>query len=339
MSIKESKSVFIICPIGDPDSDSRKRSDLVKRHIIDPVAGEKGYSTSRADLFSEPGRIDHQIIDHLLNEELVVADITENNANVFYELAVRHSTGKPLILMGQKGERIPFDVSAQRVIFYDLQDLDNVESSKHELKRQIESVESDTFIMDSPIRAHVPLEIKERDKSKTEDMKEVIAILRNQGLDMRRFEDLIVLLTKSLNREESLYHDLSIGISNLGTFLNELDIKESKNETKVDEARSSLLTKELIYYRRDQGYLLEKRDWTRTQSELTDAKFWKRSKQNLRKQVNADANTPKEIYFDFNVPIIWYISKTSNRMEVYFWKPRITYIDTYSKEMLELLFL
>ena len=91
------KRLFIISPIGDPGSEIRDTSDKVRRHIIDPPATERGYKTVRSDSISMPGRIDRQIVNHLMNDDLVVADLTDQNPNVFYELAIRHAVRKPVI--------------------------------------------------------------------------------------------------------------------------------------------------------------------------------------------------------------------------------------------------
>ena len=172
------KTIFIISPIGSEKSPDRIYFDKVRRHIIDPVAEEMGYSTIRADEIPRPGTITKQIIDHLLNDDLVIADMTEKNPNVFYELAVRHAVGKPVILLGAIGDTIPFDLAAQRVIFYDL-DPDNIENAKNDLKRQIQEVNTDTFIVDSPIEESIKFERIDRQPTKDRKENEILAILRN----------------------------------------------------------------------------------------------------------------------------------------------------------------
>ena len=179
------KKLFIISPIGERESKDRIYFNKVKRHIIDPVAVEKGYETKRADSISRPGRITKQIIERLRNDDLIVADLTRKNPNVFYELAVRHAVGKPVILMATIGEKIPFDVSAQRVIFYDL-DPDNIAASKEELSKQISEVGSATFIVDSPIEAPIAQETM---KKSIPLIPEIVAILRNQSRRLRNIEE------------------------------------------------------------------------------------------------------------------------------------------------------
>ena len=82
-------------------------------------------------------RITSQVIQHLAEDPLVIADLTSHNPNVFYELAVRHCTGLPVIHLLQDGQGIPFDISQQRTIFFDYRDLDSVQTCREQLVMQI----------------------------------------------------------------------------------------------------------------------------------------------------------------------------------------------------------
>jgi nucleoside 2-deoxyribosyltransferase len=133
----EEKTCFVIAPIGEPESEIRKRSDKILRHVITPVAQECGYKPIRADDISEPGIITSQVIQHIVDDDLVIADLTGQNPNVFYELAIAHAIKKPLVQIIKKGEQIPFDIASTRTIHVDHTDLDNVEEAKNEISRQI----------------------------------------------------------------------------------------------------------------------------------------------------------------------------------------------------------
>ena len=141
MADNSEKICFVIAPIGEPESDIRKRSDRVLKHIIRPAVESCGYKAVRADEIAEPGMITNQIIRHVVDDPLVIADLTGQNPNVFYELAIRHYIGKPLIQIINKVEDIPFDVGSMRTIEVDHQDLDSVEKAKTEIQRQIQSLE------------------------------------------------------------------------------------------------------------------------------------------------------------------------------------------------------
>ena len=134
-------SCFVIGPIGDEGSETRQRSDKILNHLIEPVAKECHYNVIRADKISEPGFINLQIIQHLINDDLVIADLTEKNSNVYYELGIRHAVNKPVITIIEIGESIPFDVAPMRTIPVDHKDLDSVAKCKDDLIKYIHSVE------------------------------------------------------------------------------------------------------------------------------------------------------------------------------------------------------
>jgi hypothetical protein len=71
------------------------RSD--PKDVINPAVAECGFDTLRADQISEPGLITPQVIRHVINDPLAIADLSGPNPNVFYELAIRHAIGKPLV--------------------------------------------------------------------------------------------------------------------------------------------------------------------------------------------------------------------------------------------------
>src|SRR5438128_2309435 len=108
------KLCFVISPVGDEGSDIRKRADQILKHVISPIVKELGYEPVRSDQISKPGVITGQIIEHLIEDSLVVADLTGYNPNVFYELAVRHAVRKPVVQLRKKGEPLPFDVAPVR---------------------------------------------------------------------------------------------------------------------------------------------------------------------------------------------------------------------------------
>src|SRR5512139_1706833 len=90
---------FVICPFGEDDSNTRKRSDYVFKNVIKPITEAEGYGTYRSIDLPMPGNITSQVIRDLYEADLVIADLTDSNSNVLYELALRHSVLKPYILL------------------------------------------------------------------------------------------------------------------------------------------------------------------------------------------------------------------------------------------------
>jgi catechol 2,3-dioxygenase-like lactoylglutathione lyase family enzyme len=147
----QKKTCFFIAPIGEPNSNERRRSDQILEHIIMPVTAARGYAAIRADQIARPGMITDQVVRHLVEDRLVIADLSGRNPNVYYELAIRHVTQKPLIQMIDAAEKPPFDVAGMRLIFFDCHDLDSVKSTKAQLDAQISDVETNPSDSRSPI--------------------------------------------------------------------------------------------------------------------------------------------------------------------------------------------
>ena len=123
---------FVVSPIGEEGSDTRRTADTVFVQLISPIAENHELSCVRADHIRSPGLITAQVLKHLNEAALVIADLTGLNANVFYELAFRHTTGKPVIILSPRGQRLPFDLADSRAVIYDLADWTSLEAARRE---------------------------------------------------------------------------------------------------------------------------------------------------------------------------------------------------------------
>ncbi|WP_417246897.1 hypothetical protein [Celeribacter sp.] len=126
------KQLFFVTPIGDDGSASRKRSNQILRHILEPAFNEK-YEIIRADLIDLPGSIHRDIIRYLYDSDLVISDVTGLNPNVMYELGIRHAFNKPVIYVAQEKQQLPFDLGAERTIFFDISDIDSVAKARNRI--------------------------------------------------------------------------------------------------------------------------------------------------------------------------------------------------------------
>lgn len=135
---------FVVSAFGSTPDDQR-RSKQVLRHLIRKALGER-YRVIRADEIDDEGLITNQIIEHLIEDELVVADLTGLNPNVFYEVAVRHAARKPIVHLITGGQDIPFDVANMRAVPYALDDPDSLELAREELERKVQAIEENDFV-------------------------------------------------------------------------------------------------------------------------------------------------------------------------------------------------
>ncbi|WP_312729736.1 hypothetical protein [Enterococcus sp.] len=117
--LKNSKDkCFIVTPIGKDNSDERRFAEGITEAVLIPVLNEYKMEVVVAHKISQSGSINDQIIKHIYEDKLVIANLTGLNPNVMYELGVRYTMRKHTILICEKGTILPFDIINERTIFY-----------------------------------------------------------------------------------------------------------------------------------------------------------------------------------------------------------------------------
>jgi hypothetical protein len=152
------KRCFVISPIGPEGSEVREHADDVLDFIITPALEECGIEPVRSDRLAEPGKITDQMFRELLDDDLCIAVLTFHNPNVFYELAIAQAAARPLIVLLQKGEALPFDVADLRCVQYDLKPRPLTEGTyAKEIVAHIRSLEAAGWKVSVPFGAVSPL--------------------------------------------------------------------------------------------------------------------------------------------------------------------------------------
>lgn len=142
---ERTKACLVIGPIGDEKTDIRTRADNLLQQVVKDVleADDMGYTVTRADDIEKTGSITSQIIERVRDADLVVADLAGFNANVIYELALRHVETRPVIMLKTPGQKLPFDIQQDRAIEVEIRDLESVARCKARLKEQARAAEED----------------------------------------------------------------------------------------------------------------------------------------------------------------------------------------------------
>lgn len=147
----EEKMIAFICPLSKPDSETRKRSDDIMNNIIEPIAKELNYRVERADK-KYGSVIMGDIILMLKRADIVIADLTELNPNVFYELGLREAIkGKCINIICEdfELEHLPFDLGYTRAITYkynpNASPYGVVNQLREDLKQRIVNLQDEPF--------------------------------------------------------------------------------------------------------------------------------------------------------------------------------------------------
>lgn len=110
---KERGRVFVVMPFGMNHSDKLWR-------ILRGVCDIRELNIHRADQRVDPNPIVCDILEEIEKAEIIIADLTDLNPNVLYEVGIAHVRCDSVILLCKKGQKLPFDLSSIRCIFFDL---------------------------------------------------------------------------------------------------------------------------------------------------------------------------------------------------------------------------
>ena len=94
---------------------------------LKPVIEKSGFAVDRGDELLSSGAVLSQIEDAINHSDVVLAELSESNMNVYFEVGYARALHKPLVLVAKRGVQLPFDVGGLRVLYYD----DSVSGYRH----------------------------------------------------------------------------------------------------------------------------------------------------------------------------------------------------------------
>ncbi|WP_300683287.1 hypothetical protein [Nocardioides sp.] len=112
---------FVIMPIRKEGSEEHRHFQTIYFDYVRPELEKAGYDVTRADEVAKAGAISRDIVERLATADLVVADLTDLNPNVFYELGIRHALrahGTLIIRDEDRTPDLPFDLASYRIHTY-----------------------------------------------------------------------------------------------------------------------------------------------------------------------------------------------------------------------------
>jgi hypothetical protein len=139
---------FVIMPFGESFDD-------IYGVFIVRTCEIAGFGVARADDMNNSQNILKDIIHGIIESDIVIADLTDSNSNVFYELGIAHAFCKRVILLTQDLTELPFDLKPYRVISYTSHFAD-MERAKNEFLELLKGFVSGKSTFGGPISDFAP---------------------------------------------------------------------------------------------------------------------------------------------------------------------------------------
>jgi hypothetical protein len=136
-------SVFIVRPFG---TKAGVDFDGIEAQLIQPAMRKAGLRGSTTTEIFESGSIQEDMFRLLVSADLVIADVSIHNANVFYELGIRHGLRpRATFMINAEVDQFPFDIQGDRYLAYDKADpAASVDALARGLKATVDSERTDS---------------------------------------------------------------------------------------------------------------------------------------------------------------------------------------------------
>jgi hypothetical protein len=173
---------------------------------IKSVAEEVGFECKRSDEIAV-GPINKSIFENIFYAKAIIADLTDYNPNVFYELGVAHAISRKVILISQE-EKIPFDISGDFVIKYK-NTIPGGDHLSRELKRLLDLIK-EGGVIDNPAQMFLPQtpELKKINEISDKSKEILIALAKSRLVEMQVTKDILGWMDESKKSkiEEDIKH-------------------------------------------------------------------------------------------------------------------------------------
>ncbi len=191
--------------LGDPQK--KAEWDALHELIREVTASVIAPDGSRLDCIRgdhelNPGEIVSGIVRDLAESPLAVAVLSGHNANVFYELGVRHALANRTILMAERESDVPFDLRTQRMLLFSTQNLAATQQLRRQLSDTLRTIIAQSSDEpDNPVQRYLASRTKM--VSQPQNAIDQVAALRDEMKEMRNaLSDLIVSKIQNSARNE-----------------------------------------------------------------------------------------------------------------------------------------
>jgi hypothetical protein len=137
----ESDYCFVLMPF----SDFNDIQSVYENHIKPIIENKCELKCERADDIHNISGVMQSVWESINRARIIIAEMTGKNPNVFYELGIAHTLGKPVIMITQSMDYVPFDLKHLRCIVYEYKP-GKIDKFENALEKTVKTVLSSTFL-------------------------------------------------------------------------------------------------------------------------------------------------------------------------------------------------
>lgn len=189
--MNKKKKCFVIMPFSKTQSCTEQKWTEIFEYIIKPAVEESGFGYECERSVAERENIIKGILEALNKANVVIADLTDNNQNVFYELGVRHTLANRTILIAQGEEHIPFDLKPYPVAFYS-ESPAKIAEFKTDIKKKLKDIERNPDRADNPVADFLrERNIELLSAEKKANLKKLAALISELSYNINSVDDIL----------------------------------------------------------------------------------------------------------------------------------------------------
>ncbi len=204
------KKCFVIMPVSKTKSCTSDEWAGIFEHIIKPaVTGCKlGFGCEQAK--PRTGAFIRDILDGLNRADVVIADLTDKNPNVFYELGIRHTLKNRTILIAQNIKHVPSDLRSYWVVTYK-KDLTGANEFKKKVREILREMQKGPEKPDSPVadfleRKNIDIVVYE----KTSNLKKLTALISELSYNLNLIDSILDTVKISAKRRKKNKREFTV---------------------------------------------------------------------------------------------------------------------------------
>lgn len=205
-------NAFVLMPFAEEFKD-------VYTYLILEELERAGYAVIRADDIKSQNNIMSDVVKGIITSDLIIADLTGSNPNVYYELGIAHALDKKVILITQEINELPFDLRSYRVVGY------SVHFTKiNQAKKDLFELATEAF------KSNLPFGNPVKDFGNINHRSNELSIVSNE-VTIENLDGEMGLLDHRVNLEDG-FTDLSKIIAEMGSKLSDEVTPEIDKTTK-----------------------------------------------------------------------------------------------------------